>query len=405
MSDAIGGWVRAREAEIVDLLCRFVAIDSVTGREGALAAFCDGWLREHGIESILQPAKDRANVVSLVGSGPDALVLSGHLDTVPPVEGAWTHDPWTPVVADGRVVGLGTSDMHASMVGAYFAQLFLVEHAVALPGRLVTAFTIEEETTGDGTRLFLDWCERERFLDFARTACVVTEPTGLESVCLGNKGTVFVHVAIEGKSGHGSRPHQACNPLAAARDVLVALAALERRWADAYADPDLGVATLTPTCVRGGDPSRVNGIPERSELVVDCRLPPALFADGRALFRAELEDALRGAVAEGISLRIEERYPRDGHVLEREQPLARRALAVLRDELGRPSAAFRTTPAGNDAVFFGARGIPTINKLGPGHEDQAHRRDEHVTIENLLLGVELYLRLALRHFGVALAAV
>ena len=46
--------------------------------------------------------------------------LSGHLDTVPAGRG-WTKDPWKPVVEDGRLYGLGVSDMKggiASIIGA-----------------------------------------------------------------------------------------------------------------------------------------------------------------------------------------------------------------------------------------------------------------------------------------------
>jgi len=395
--DEVRSWVAARTDAIVQLLAEMVAIDSVTGNEGPLARHLADWLDAHGITAILQPCKDRHNVIGVVGKGEPALVLSGHIDTVPPNIGAWTYGPFTPTVADGRLYGLGTSDMHCSTVGAYFASLYLRDSG--LPGRLVSAFTIEEETTGDGTIGFLDWAQRERFLDPARTACVVTEPTGLDQVCLGNRGSTFLVLRVKGLGGHGSRPQLARNPIGKLRAILDGLGALERDWAERYADPDFGRPTLTPTAFRAGDLDRTNVIPEIAEAVIDCRPTPLLYADDPRLFRAELGDCLRAHEEAGYEIAVEELYPREGQKLGQDHPLAQKVLRVVREDLGITDARFHYTPAGNDAVFFGMEGIPTVNKVGPGHPEQAHRRDEHVTLENLFLGVELYVWIALRHFG------
>jgi len=396
-SPQIRAWVDERRDDIVRLLSEMVAIDSVTGNEGPLAEHCAGWLREHGIEAILQPCKGRNNVLGVVGSGEPALVLSGHLDTVPPNRGKWTHDPFTPTIAEGRLYGLGTSDLHASTVGAYFASLFLRD--AGLPGRLVTAFTIEEETTGDGTIGFLEWAERERFLDFTRTACVVTEPTGLDQVCLGNRGSSFLVLRVQGLGGHGSRPHLSRNPIDKLRAILDGLEALERRWAERYPDAEFGHTTLTPTALNAGDLDRTNVIPEVAEAIVDCRPTPTLYRNDLELFRRELGECLRAFDEEGYDVSVEELYPREGHKLDQSHPLAQTVLRALREDLGRSRAEFRYTPAGNDAVFFGLKGIPTINKVGPGHPECAHRVDEHVRLDNLFQGVELYTWIALRHFG------
>jgi acetylornithine deacetylase/succinyl-diaminopimelate desuccinylase-like protein len=393
----IRAWVDERRDAIVQLLSDMVAIDSVTGNEGPLAEHCAGWLREHGIEAILQPCKGRHNVLGVVGSGEPALIVSGHLDTVPPNQGEWTYGPFTPTIADGKLYGLGTSDLHASTVGAYFASLFLRD--AGLPGRLVTAFTIEEETTGDGTIGFLEWAERERFLDFSRTQCVVTEPTGLDQICLGNRGSSFLVLRVQGLGGHGSRPHLSRNPIDKLRAVLDGLDELERRWAERYPDAEFGHTTLTPTAFNAGELDRTNVIPEVAEAVVDCRPTPTLYREDLKLFRAELGECLRGFEEEGYEISVEELYPREGHKLDQAHPLAQTVMRVVREDLGRPQAEFRYTPAGNDAVFFGIKGIPTINKVGPGHPECAHRVDEHVSLENLFLGVELYTWIALRHFG------
>jgi len=394
---SVRAWVEQRRDEILALLSDMIAIDSVTGNEGPLAEFCASWLRARGIECILQPCKGRHNAISVVGAGTDALIVSGHLDTVPPNQGEWTYGPFEPTLADGKLYGLGASDLSASIAGAYYASLYLKERD--LPGRFVTAFTIEEETTGDGTRGFLEWAGRGGFLDFARTQCIVSEPTGLDRVSLGNRGSAFVVLTVKGLGGHGSRPHLARNPVGKVLEMLAGLRALEERWAREHPDPDFGATTLTPTCLEAGSLDRTNVIPDVARCVVDCRPTPALYAHDLALFREGLARCLRSFEQQGFEIGWQELYAREGQRLDREHPLARTVMRVLREDMGMAQARFEYTPAGNDAVFFGLRGIPTINKVGPGHPECAHRVDEYVRVENVLRGVELYALLGLRHFG------
>jgi acetylornithine deacetylase/succinyl-diaminopimelate desuccinylase-like protein len=379
---------------IVDLLRRLVSIDSRTGREGEIAAFLGEWLRGRGLEVRLESCKDRANVVAWSGTGEPTLVISGHLDTIHPLEGAWATDPWTPVEREGRLVGLGSSDVKAALAAGAYAALYHRE--AKLPGRLVLAYTIEEETTGDGTDAFVRGALASGFLDPRTTAAVVTEPTNLEHVSLGNRGSIFLVVKIRGAGGHGSRPHLARNPIAKALDLLAAIPALERGWMERYADADLGGVNVTPTCVRAGDLDKTNSIPEIATLVLDCRTTPALYEGGHANFRREFADFLARFAQQGFALEVEEEYPRAGHKLPADHVLARAALAVLREDLGVADARFVYTPAGNDAVYFGEAGIPTINKLGPGDPSQAHRGNESVEIEKVSLGALAYARLAER---------
>ncbi len=399
MSQTIKNWVGGKREDAIKLLCDMIAIDSVTGNEGPMAEFCADWLTAYGVEATLQPAKDRNNTLGVVGEGANTLLISGHLDTVPPNEGFWTYGPWNPTVADGRVYGLGASDLHASIVGAYLAQRYFLEKGYELPGRYATAFTIEEETTGDGTQIFLDWAERERWLDFAKTSCVVTEPTGLDHMCLGNRGSSFVVLKVRGLGGHGSRPHLAKNPVWKVMQIVEGMRELEEEWKEKYTDPDFGHTTLTPTCINTGDLERTNVIPERARAVIDCRPTPEVYANDLAVFRRDLGAKIESYAEEGFEIAWEELYPREGHKLPQDHPLAQMVMGVLRDDLGIAEAEFRYTPAGNDAVFLGLKGIATVNKVGPGHPECAHRVNEFVTVENLLRGVEMFIWLGLRHFG------
>ncbi|MFG0316478.1 MAG: M20 family metallopeptidase [Planctomycetota bacterium JB042] len=386
--------VEARRDDVISLLRETIAIGSITGEEEALATFCAGWLADHGAEVHTPPAKGRRNVVGVVGAGTPAVVLSGHLDTVPPNAGAWSADPLDPVVRDGRVYGLGASDLKASLAAAYVAADLLREED--LPGRVVTAFTVEEETTGDGTRAFLEWADETSFLAFDRTLCVVTEPTGLSRISLGSRGALFLRLDVTGHGGHGSRPHLSRSPIVAARRILAGCDAIAERWRRDHGDPRFPDSTITATSLNAGDLRGHNVVPQIATLMLDCRLTPSVAADDFAVVRRDVGALLDEVRAEGFEIAVTERYPRPGHELAADHPWARAAVEVVVDEMGFGDAGLHHTPAGNDACFFGERGVPTINKLGPGLPECAHVVDEFVPIENVVRAVELYVRLARR---------
>src|ERR1051326_4999444 len=87
-------------------LCDLVAIRSVTGEEAAISHYISDALRRAGVSV---ERDEEGNVTAEVGSGGRLLVVNGHMDTVPPVDG-WTQDPFAPRVENGVITGLGASD-------------------------------------------------------------------------------------------------------------------------------------------------------------------------------------------------------------------------------------------------------------------------------------------------------
>src|ERR1700684_1321558 len=57
--------------------------------------------------------RSKANLFATFGAGPGGVVLSGHTDVVPVDGQAWTSDPFTAQIRDGRLYGRGACDMKA----------------------------------------------------------------------------------------------------------------------------------------------------------------------------------------------------------------------------------------------------------------------------------------------------
>ncbi|MHC4812371.1 MAG: M20 family metallopeptidase [Planctomycetota bacterium] len=384
----------------VELLKELIRTRSYSGEERAIAELLRQRFADHGITAELHPVGEQgANVVGWIGSGEPTFILNCHLDTVVPAEDGWTSPPLEAHERGGSIHGLGASDMKASIASSFYAALCLRDR---LPkGRLLLAYTAAEETTGEGAIAFLRESQESGFLDPARSAAVICEPTGLDHISLGNRGSVFFEIRITGVGGHGARPHLAESPILKANEVLSALPAFEQGLGERYPDRELGATTLTPTALFAGDMGRTNSIPEHAVLLLDCRMTPQLYANDFVDLRAELRGFLAPFERTPYRLEVVEHFARGGHKLAEDHLLAQTALHVLRCDLGHGDAKFRYTLAANDAVFFGEAGIPALNKLGCGLPEQAHRVDEYVPRDLVRKGIVAYASLAHRYLAKA----
>jgi acetylornithine deacetylase len=168
-----------RAAEAVDAdalreeLQAIVRIPSLTGSEDAVQAALAVRLAAAGarVETLApDPAAVRSDpawpgeetvrtalplVIGRLGRpGGRRLVLSGHVDVVPPGDLAtWTTDPWSGDIRDGRLYGRGACDMKGGVASILGAVRALVASGAAerLEGELVVALVPGEEDGGQGT--------------------------------------------------------------------------------------------------------------------------------------------------------------------------------------------------------------------------------------------------------------
>src|SRR5690606_29615515 len=111
------------------------------------------WLEGLGFAVEILPLTthpDKANLIATLGAGPGGLVLAGHTDTVPYDDTRWSHDPFRLTEADGRLYGLGTSDMKSFFALAIAAARRFKAEDLRQP--LIVLATADEESSMDGAR-------------------------------------------------------------------------------------------------------------------------------------------------------------------------------------------------------------------------------------------------------------
>jgi acetylornithine deacetylase len=337
-------------------------------------ALLAGWLEGLGlaVEVLDVPGyPGKQNLVATLGRGPGGLVLAGHTDTVPYDEGRWRHDPFVLTEADGRLYGLGTSDMKGFFALAIEAVRGFVGRPLAHP--LVILATADEESSMCGA-IALARAGRP----LGRYA-VIGEPTGLVPVRM-HKGILMEAVRLVGRSGHSSDPSLGVSALEGMHEVMGTILAWRAALQARHRNPVFAVPapTLNLGHIHGGDnPNRICG---ECELHLDLRPLPGM---GLERLRAELRERVARVAGErGLAWETRALFPGIEAVeTGAGSPIVQAAEALTGQAAG--AVAFAT-----EAPYLKALGMDTVI-LGPGDIAQAHQPDEYLALDRLAPTVEV----------------
>jgi acetylornithine deacetylase len=356
------------------------------GNEGVIDTLA-GWLSDMGfaVEKLPLPGHPgKANLVATLGKGSGGLVLAGHADTVPYDEGRWTHDPFVLSAADGRLYGLGTSDMKAFL--ALAVEAARVFTAAQLKQPLIVVATADEESSMAGARALVESGRPQ-----ARYA-VIGEPTGLRPVRT-HKGILMEAIHLRGQSGHSSDPSLGNSALEGMYRVLGELLRWRAELQAEHVNPLFAVPypTLNLGHVRGGD--NPNRICADCELHIDLRpLPGMDLQTLRDTMQQRLSTVLAGSGLELTCRSLFEGAP------AMETPAASAIVQMSETLTGSQAEA---VAFGTEGPYFNEMGIATV-VLGPGDIGQAHQPDEFLRQDRIAPTVEL-LRKLIHHFCVEAA--
>lgn len=381
--------------EVVEAASALIAVPShrdAPGRETACAQRMAEMWRSWGFEPEVAPIADgRPNVyVRLAGQGNGpALMLTGHLDTVPGYE--MDRPAFEPVVADGKLWGRGAVDMKGALACMMVALKLVRELDVPLPGDLLFAAVIGEEEQSEGTEHLIHHGPRA---DWA----VVGEPTGL-AIHAGHRGLEWLSFEFIGRAAHGGTPERGVNAIRmAARFIQRVEAELAPELARRR-HPLIGPAVMNWGVIRGG--TQPSMVADRCTLQVDRRRLPAETLEQVWSEYQQILDALAAEDPDfqcRMSRMAENMATMDHGGLEiaLDHPLVTSLQAVLETLTGQPAriGAFGGWTDGALLSNFGQ--IPAV-VFGPGDLGVAHSRAEFVPVEELRLATLAYALLAHGH--------
>jgi acetylornithine deacetylase/succinyl-diaminopimelate desuccinylase-like protein len=362
-------------ADEVALARALVQTFSPSGQEAGAAALLRGAFEALGYD---EARIDTAgNVIGTLrrGDGP-ALMLNGHLDTVPTgEEQLWPHPPLAGVIADERLWGRGACDMKGALACMAFAARDAVD--AGFRGTLHVSGVVLEETGSHGARALA--------ADFAASpvdAVILGEPSKLH-LMLGHRGRVELRARIPGRIAHAARPELGDNALLRAAELLRRLETLQLPTGAA-----LGGSSVTPTQLSTFPPDGANVVPGRADLTLDYRNIPG---DAPEQVLARLAQLCPEAELE-ISGRIIRPY-----LAPVDHPLVLKARALLA-----PLLVAETGEALQEGTWWFGTDAPELAAMagvvlgfGPGEEELAHTTQESVPLAHLALARKAYAALAL----------
>jgi acetylornithine deacetylase len=331
--------------DVFRLTRELVDIPSVTGEEFEIGNSLGELLNRLGYHVELQDiASERANIIATT-EAPPRIVLSTHMDTVPPFISSREDDEF--------IYGRGACDAKGIIAAQIAAAEILRAADVNEIGLL---FTVDEEVTSAGAKVANGHP--------AAAACeylVNGEPTD-NRLAVGTKGSLQAKISTEGRAAHSAYPEQGDSAIEKLLDVLQDLRSTA--WP---ADEKFGETTCNIGLISGG--TRANVIPDHAQATVQLRLAESAVAiqellgkkiDGRgSLEYTSVHDPIHLLTVDGFEIML---------------------------------ARFTT-----DIPYLSNWGTPLL--IGPGSILVAHTEHERIAKTELSKAVQIYADLVQRLLG------
>jgi acetylornithine deacetylase/succinyl-diaminopimelate desuccinylase-like protein len=392
------------ERRLVDLALRLVSTPSFTGSEEACARVVASELEALGMQVMWQQVEDgRANVVGTLageGGGP-TLMFNGHTDTSYSGE-----EPWLRGIAgfrpegferDGRIYGLGISNMKGALACYVEAARSLIDDGARLRGDLVIAAVcgeIEKTQQGEAQGAeYRGYAAGSRYLvghGGAADVCILGEPTENKLV-LAHFGTIWARLRVHGPFVHTafSAGRIEENSIVRMRAVLDRVLEWLPEWEDEMSYGEVrGVANVG--AIQGGFGWRASRTPHSTDLFLDLRVPPDV---PMAKARRKALGFLRGL--DDVEAEIYVTAP--GAEIDSGHPLVEAVGAAHQEVFG--SAPERdVTRWFSDASVLTRYGIATLN-YGTSSGLPDAELGENLEIDGLVKTAEVYARAAQKVCG------
>ena len=399
---------------LVDTASRMVGTWSFTGSEQAMAELMRELYEEMGLRCQWQQVEDgRANALGIWegAGGGKSLMFNGHMDTSysgrePWLAGVPGFQPEA-FVRDGRLYGLGISNMKGALACYLEAVRALQDSGVGLRGDvLIAAVSGEIEKTQQGDAVgaeYRGYAAGTRYLvshGGVADMCLLGEPTE-GKVVLGHFGALWLRIRVQGNFIHTafSEGKRGQNSILRAHEVTDAILDWIPTWEEDESNAYRGAkAIVNVGAIEGGFGWRVSRTPHHTDLFLDVRVPPT---KPMAVARREVLEMVRGLAERfpdyGIEGEVYVTAP--GAEIEEEHELVRAIDAAHEAVFGaRPER--DVTRWFSDASVLTRYGIPTVN-YGTSTGLMDVELGENLEIDGLVQTAEVYALTAQRACGVA----
>jgi acetylornithine deacetylase len=324
---------------VIRLTRELIDIPSITGDEFQIATSIADLLVRRGYHVEAQDvSNERANIIATTAA-PPRVVLSTHMDTVPPFMASSEDDEF--------IYGRGACDAKGIIAAQIAAAEKLRGDGIDNIGLL---FTVDEEVTSAGAKI-----ANEHPLAASCEYLINGEPTD-NKLAVGTKGSLQAIISTTGIAAHSAYPEAGESAIEKLLDVLNDVR--RRQWPS---DEIFGETTCNIGIISGG--KRANIIPDAAEATIFLRL---------AVDSSTVQNILEETI--GARANIDRK---GGH-----DPVGLLTVDGFENMLAR----FTT-----DIPYLSNWGKPLL--IGPGSILVAHTGHERVSKRDLVQAVDLYVNL------------
>jgi acetylornithine deacetylase/succinyl-diaminopimelate desuccinylase len=360
-------------------LIRIPSYPGVAEQETAVARYIERRMTDAGIPCHLEEVIDgRANVIArLPGSGGGkALLLCGHMDTVPPYD---MPDALIPRREDDKIYGRGAADMKGPLASMIEAMLAVKRSGLRLKGDLIFAGVIDEELRSFGA---VDLIEKGLSAD----AAIIGEPSDLK-LSVAHRGLEWFDFCFKGKTVHGGNQAEGINAISKAAHFICAVESELLPKLASRKDPLLGSPTLNIGVIHGG--TQLSTVAGACTVSIDRRfIPEESYAEVCGEFK-ELIKKLASTDPDFVcDMKVQDvSVMKDGYV---HLPLARTKdenfIGLVQEKISQAfeqETEITSFPAWTDAGLLSSYAkIPTV-VFGPGFIKCCHSPSEYIPLPHL----------------------
>lgn len=348
------------------LVSDMVKIGSVSRHERKMARYVARKLRELGMHVQLQHVEaDCFNVVgTMKGRGGPAVMLGGHLDTVP-ASPQWSREPRELMIECERAYGLGAGDMKGGLAAQIAVLRKLARNGTAPSRDIVFVALGDEEGFSTGANYFAEACR-----DIRAEFCIFAEPH-FDEIVVGASGKGLLKLTVSGSGGHASRPESG---VSAIECMTRFLAVVDERYRRSYLQGATG--SHCSLKIESRYPGYSLSIPEECSVLMNKQLA---LNENMDSFVDDLQRIYRETCGENGVLAIERLAPRyAAYRLDEEYPPLLRLKAEAEKRRGRTVGLAINQSVSDGNILTHELGIPTV-LFGPRGVD-FHKPDEYLDL-------------------------
>ena len=342
------------QTEAICLLKELISIKSFSFEEDKTAYKIETWLKKKGIET----KRDVNNIISFnkyFDESKPNILLNSHHDTVEP-NSAYTNDPFSPLIINEKLYGLGSNDAGGALVSLLSTFLHFYNRK-DLKHNIIFLASAEEERSGpNGISSVIPELPE---IDLA----VIGEPT-LMDIAVAEKGLIVFDLTVKGTSSHAAHKNLD-NSINKAMKIIDKISKIKfSKKSDL-----LGEVKLTTTQINAG--VQHNVVPADVKIVLDVRVNDEYT-------NIEIYDKLKKEL--------------DCEIMPRNLKLNSSSI----------SKNHKIIKAGK-SLNFKMYGSPTLSdqskidcnsiKLGPGDSLRSHTANEFIYINEIETGIKKYIEL------------